>query len=222
MTRAKRERIVLRRAPDDDARRFLRRVFSGDALAQTVGDDAFDSRAARDGGLRCGRELESFGARSSSETTARGTAKTRAKRLARFDAYFAELFARRARAADAARRGRTTSARRRPRRLRRRRGALPSVWEYRVFVPRGPPARTRRRFAGGRGGGAATGTQDGGDRGTRGPRRLFTSFDRTSRSYIAHVRNTSRLRVRHDIIAVPRVPRPGRRFSRSSPQHASR
>lgn len=80
---------------------FLRRVFSGDALAQTVGDDAFDSRAARDGGLLC-RELESFGARSLGDDSEGYRENTR-ETLARFDAYFAELFARRARAADAAR-----------------------------------------------------------------------------------------------------------------------
>ena len=56
---------------------FLRRVFSGDALAQTVGDDAFDSRAARDGG--CCAASSRASALGASETTARGTAKTRAK-----------------------------------------------------------------------------------------------------------------------------------------------
>ena len=84
-----------------DTKTFLRRAFSGDALASASGpggdarggDEEADWSASRDGGLLC-RELERFGARSRDVTYRENVRKT----LARFDAYFAELAARRTRA----------------------------------------------------------------------------------------------------------------------------
>ena len=88
-----------------DAKTFFRRAFSGDTLASASsrGDGEGDARgeeanwsASRDGGLLC-RELERFGVRSRDVTYLEDTQKT----LACFDAYFAELSARRTLAADA-------------------------------------------------------------------------------------------------------------------------